>query len=199
MNQKEILQAAQDAQPELVKKAADHLEKLEKLDPVIAQEVASDFNDITAYASKRVAPKVEKVAAKQGAGMSGFGLALGGSLLAGLGTAVATDLYDAARRGLTKGVNFRRIMEANPDLKSYDSKRLRESFNTLHRYGSDLTADPLMGGSLLKALAGLEGNEHTLIRDVIKTRKEFLEAKAKRFSPGHVSILNDDKPSAKAD
>jgi hypothetical protein len=189
MNQKEILQAAQVSCPEVMAKTAQALALLEKVDPSFVPEVLSDFNTITKFTSEKVA----SVGAGQAAGLKGFGLAVGGALAAGLATAVSADLYDAARRGLTKGTNFKRIMAANPDLKNYDKARVRASFETLHRYGPEFTADPLMGGSLLKAVAGLEGNEHTLIKDVIKARKEFYDAKKNRFSAGHATILSEPK------
>jgi hypothetical protein len=188
MNRKEILQAAQAACPEMMAKTAHALALLEKLDPSFVPEVLVDFDHITKFTHEKLAS-----GPGQASGMKGLGLAVGGALAAGLATAVAGDLYEAARRGLTKGTNFKRIMAANPDLKNYDKARVRASFDTLHRYGPEFTADPLMGGSLLKAVAGLEGNEHTLIKDVIKARKEFYDAKKNRFSAGHATILSDPK------
>lgn len=187
MNRKDILQAAQASCPELMAKTAHALALLEKVDSSFVPEVLADFDTITKFTNEKLA----SVGPGQASGLRGFGLAVGGAIAAGLATAVAGDLYDAARKGLTKGTNFKRIMAANPDLKNYDKARVRQSFDTLHRYGPEFTADPLMGGSLLKAVAGLEGNEHTLIKDVIKARKEFYDAKKSRFSAGHASILSE--------
>jgi hypothetical protein len=185
MIQREFLEQVNGVAPELMQKTA---EALAEVDPAFLPEVRQDFQTICDVTLEKVAG-----GPSQGPGLGGFALAVGGTMAAGLATAIATDLYDAARRGLTKSRNFKRLMQANPDLKDYDQKRLKESFNTLHRYGPEFTADPLMGGSLLKALAGLPGNEHTLMKDVLKARKDYLDAKKEKFSPGHIQIIPKDK------
>ena len=175
MNQKELLESAQTHCPELMQKTATLLAATEKLDEDISKEVLQDFHTITNFTSEKLASTGDYV--------KGMTTAMIGTAAAGLATAVATDLYDAASRGFTKARNFKRIMEANPDLKNYDKTMVRRSFDALHTYGPEFTADPLMGGSYLKVLAGGGGNEHQILKDLVSNRKNYIEAKAKNFSP----------------
>ena len=186
MMNRELLEAVNSQRPDLMKKTAEALALIEKLDASFLPEVFEDFAVISNVTTEKLASAVPSLAARAGGAAKQVGIGVGVTLAAGLATSIATDLYDAAKRGLTRSSNFKRIMSANPDLKNYDQKRLRSSFDTLHRYGPEFTADPLMGGSLLKAMAGLDGHEYTVIKDVINSRKGFLDAKARQYQPTRV-------------
>jgi hypothetical protein len=187
MNTAEILYAAEQVRPDLLEKTATALALLERLSPHHEAQLREELAEITGYTHT-------KLAAAAGYGpMSRFGAALGGTLIAGLAGSMATDMYDAAKRGLTKGTNFRSIMRANPELKQFDKERLNRSFDALHHYAPEFTANPLLGGSLLKSVAEVEGNEHVIIRDLINARKNLQDAKHTQYSPGKVEI---DLPSA---
>jgi hypothetical protein len=98
---------------------------------------------------------------------------------------MATDLYDAAKRGLTKGKNYRAIMQSNPELKGLDKARLTNTYNTIHMYAPEFTADPIMGGSLLKSVydAG-PGMDHVMVRELIGSRKNLQDTKHNQFRMG---------------
>lgn len=181
MTTEDILLAAGEACPDLMEKVAEAIVHLEETDKQAATELLGEIDAIVNYASVKTAsaaPSTLLQSAKSGA------LVVGGMLGAGLAAAVATDLYDAAKRGLTKSTNFKRVMEANPDLrKSVDKDRLRQSFDAVHRYAPEMTADPLVGGAILKSVAELPGNEFTSIKAVIDARKSLQEAKHKGYSP----------------
>lgn len=182
MNQTELLRAAEEADPILMRKVASTLAVLETEFPLFAKQLAEEINQISEYTT-------EKLAAVQGYGpIARWGAATGGAILSGLAMSVAGDMFDSAKRGLTKGRNLKRIMATNPELKKFDKQRLQQSYDALHLYAPEFTADPMIGGTLLKAVAELPGNEHTVIKDLINARKSLQEAKDKQYKPGHFGI-----------
>lgn len=212
MTTEDILLAAGEASPDLMEKVAQTIVELEESDKDAAADLLKEIDAIASYAVEKTAgvadiAKAIGGVAKAAPGVIGRGAMAGGSAFArnagkgavivggmigaGLAAAVATDLYDAAKRGATKSVNLKRIMEANPDLKkSVDKERLRQSFDAVHRYAPEMTADPLVGGAILKSVAELPGNEFTSIKAIIDARKSLQEAKHKSFSP--VAVKPDD-------
>ena len=176
MTREEILRGAGTAAPELMQKTASILAQLEMTAPAVAEEVSGEISATVDYVA-------EKLAASQGYGpVARWGAATGSVIAAGLLGTVANDLYDVAKRGLTKSRNFKAIMQANPDLKAFpDKARLERSFTALHRFAPELTSDPLVGGSLLKSVAEVPGNEAVAIKDIINSRKNLLDAKDKAF------------------
>jgi hypothetical protein len=195
MNSTDFLKLASLVKPELIEKTAKALAALELVSPEHANELKAEMDAIIA----RPLQLMEKNAGAASAIASAYGkvpqgvktvAVLGvGSALAGLGSSIATDLYDAARRKFTSGRNFKRIMDANPELsKGFDKKQLKATFDTLHRYAPDFTADALMGGSLLSAMAQVPGNEKNFIVELINSRKNLADAKSKQYSPAHFPL-----------
>lgn len=194
MTTEDILLAAGEASPDLMEKVAEAIVHLEASDKDGATELLKEIDDIANYAVVKTAGAAD-IAKAVGRGALSAGKAfgsnagkgaviVGGMIGAGLAAAVATDLYDAAKRGITKSTNFKRVMEGNPDLqRSVDKERLRQSFDAIHRYAPEMTADPLVGGAILKSVAELPGNEFTSIKAIIDARKSLQEAKHKGFSP----------------
>jgi len=175
MNANELLAAAFEADPAAVEKTANALFVLERWESDFADELKNDISHITNHTMEKMA----------GADWGKFGLGVAGAALSGLGASVAGDLYDAAKRGLTKGKNFRAIMLNNPELqRSVDKKTLLNSFNTLHRYAPEFTADPMLGGQILKSMSEIPENQVTVIKDLLNARKTLREAKGKQFSFG---------------
>lgn len=183
MTAAELLTAAEQARPELMKKVAVAIELLEEISPLHARDLKSDIAEITGYTTTKLA------AVQQGYGaMSRWGAALGTSLVAGLAGSAAVDLYDAAKRGLNKGSNFRRIMTANPELKHYEKERLHNAYDAIHHYAPEFTSDPMLGGTLLKSVVEVPGNEYTIIKDLLNARKNLQDAKHTQYRPGTVAI-----------
>lgn len=168
MTLEEAIKLADDAAPELVMKTAGAVAALETIAPGFVPDVLAEFEEVATYVS-------EKTAANWG----GLGTSIGGAVLGGLGVSIAGDLYDVAKRGLSAGKNFRRIMEANPSLKhDVDPARLKPAFDAIHRYAPEMTADPMVGGSLLRAITELPpGSEHSLISNIITARKNLGDAR----------------------
>lgn len=191
MNLKDVLTLAHKARPDLIEKTAAIMSEL---DAESEAGVIGEFHVIADVLNEKTAATAD---------FKGLGLAIAGSAAAGLGGALASDLYDAARRGLTKDRNFKRIMEMNPGLKNQvdDPKRLRTAFDTLHRYAPDFTSDPSLGGSVLKSMVNLpEGSEANFISSLISSRSTLVNTRRSQFrSDGAGNALVGDDPDNKHD
>jgi hypothetical protein len=180
MMNRDILESAERAQPELMKKTAMAVGLIEKMAPEFLEDVLQEFEAISEVTLEKVASMPDSI--RKGA--IGVAAIVGTGVAASLGSAIATDLFDAAKRGLTKGRNFRRIMEQNPNLRNeiHDKSRLKPAYDAIHRYAPDFTADPLIGGSLLKSLANQpSGNEYQLITNLLGSRKNLADVKNNQF------------------
>lgn len=187
-NQQELIEQAAAVRPEVMEKVAAILFVLEQHDSATAAEVADEIGKITTYT-------VEKLASVPGfsAGQR-FGMGLGAAVIAGVAGTLSADLYDAAKRGLSKTRNFRAIMGANPEFKGLDRSRLQSTYNSIHRFAPEFTADPIMGGSLLKSVydAG-PGMDHVMVRELINNRKNLQDVKHTQFRMGPVPQLDLDR------
>lgn len=177
MNTDTIFEAAFDAEPRLMEKTAGAVKAIERLAPEFRAEVLNDFVEITNTTKEKFAGSMANAAV--------------GTLIGAIGAAVASDLYDAAKRGLSKATNYRRIMESNPDLRSADKSKLRSAYDMLHRFGPEFTADPSMGGSLLKQIVELPDIQHKTIMDIISARKNLAEARSKIFNAPLAGVGKD--------
>jgi len=176
MTPNELLAAAAKANPEFIEKTANAMMVLEQWEPAFAKELADDIKTITSVTLEKTASFTD-FAIK---GVVGGAAALGG----GVAGAMAGDLYDAAKRGLTKGGNLKRILANNPDLKKGDRKTLLNSFNTLHRYAPEFTADPMLGGQLLSRMIELPHDQANMVKDLLTSRKTLGDAKRNQFALG---------------
>lgn len=186
----QILKLATAADPETMAKTAEALELIERLAPEFVQDVFDDFETISSYTTEKVAAGA--VPSIMGAFKAGANTAIGAAAVVGtavgasLGSHIAADLFDAAKRGLTKSRNYKRIMDANPKLKEevIDKARLKPAFDALHRFAPDFMSDPLLGGSLLKSMANQpSGNEYQLMEKLIGSRKSLQEIKERQMRP----------------
>lgn len=181
MNAEQILRSANEAQPVIFAKTAEVMKSLEAEDAVIFKETVGEFGEIAGFAS---------VETEKTASLKEIGVAATGGVLAALGTAVAMDLYDAAKRGLTKATNYKRVMQANPDLRKMDKGQVRSAFDTLHRFGGpEFTSDPMVSGAIVKHLAELPDLSPEAAMKLIQGRKGVVETKNREFSPRFPSSL----------
>lgn len=173
MESSEILTAVGKHEPALMAKTAQMVALLGRIESDFVPDVLQDFNTIIGVVQEKTAAVNWKP----------YAMAAGGTVAGGLLSSIATDLYDAAKKGLTKGRNFARIMEANPQLKrEVDPKSLRMAYNSLHRFAPDFTSDPLIGGALLKQVAELPQMSHKTIVELIGARKDIQDAKGRHFA-----------------
>ncbi len=184
----EILKLAAEAEPETMMKAVQAIELTEKIAPEFVPDILADFATITDVTTEKIAsiPGIGALGPKAASTAIGIATVVGTGVAASLGSHIAADLFDAAKRGLSKGRNYKRIMDASPNLKNevIDKSRIRPAFESLHRFAPDFMSDPLMGASLLKALANQPGgNEYQLMEKLIGSRKNLLEIKEKQMRP----------------
>lgn len=174
MNVAEVMSAVYEVEPSKMEKVAKAILVVEHIDADLARELKDELSYIADYSvEKTSAVNVRDVATTVG---------IGAATMAGAGllAAVATDLYDAAKRGLTKGQNFKRIMDANPQFKSQKPQALA-AFNAVHRYAPELTADPLVGGSLMNAIIQMPDGAYNTIKDVAGIRKNLQDSKHRQI------------------
>ena len=185
-----LVEFAGEHRPDLMDKVAEAMDVIGKLCPEFMEDVVEDFQTIDATVLEKVA--TVPVPIVQGArDYKGWAIGLGLAGAAGLATGVATDLYDAAKRGLTSGRNLKRILKDNPNLQAVDKDTLKRSFNTLHRYSPEFTSDPNLGGQLLSAMVAEPLNNATLVKDLINSRKNLQDIKARQFSPVHIQPMQE--------
>lgn len=198
MNTEEVFKLANAAAPELMERTAATISELVEEAPEMVEPLYDDFRTIVA----RTSEGVEKTAgfadhlkstgsAIYNAGKSVLtadatkrvGIAAG----AALGVAVATDLYDAAKRGLTRGNSYKRMIETNPDLRKHDQKQVRDAFDSLHRFAPDMAADPMFAGSMVESLVQIPQGAAKTLTDAIQARKNLSDVKR-----GHLGLTPKD-------
>jgi hypothetical protein len=127
---------------------------------------------------------------RAGAGAAGKGaLAMGGAVgaaaVGGIAMALAGDMYEAAKRGVTKGRNYKAMMEANPQLNRMSAKEVQKAFSVLHRFNPEFSGDPTVAGSWVKSRVELGGPEiyadTTQLKSLIDSRKNISDTK--KLSP----------------
>jgi hypothetical protein len=189
MTSQELLKIAHAVEPQKMDSVAAMLFLTEKLDPEFGKEASEGIQFIL----ERASSGLEKTANEEGMSKaekflrSPGGVAamvVGGPMVGSLGTALATDMYEWARQKLTASGNFKRILKENPHLEeSFTKGELRKSFDTLHRFGPEFTADPYLGGQLLFSATKSPENKTTIIREMLGNRKNLVEIKQRQFAP----------------
>lgn len=129
---------------------------------------------------------------KAGAGVAGkgalaLGAGIGTAVAGGIAVALAGDMYDALKRGITKGRNYKAMLAANPDIQKLPAKEVQKAFSVLHHFNPDFASDPIVAGSWVKNQAGLGaagagdyGNLVTL-KNLVDARKNLTDTK--KLSP----------------
>jgi len=123
-----------------------------------------------------------------GAGLKGWGdagnvakgtaAAFGVMTAGGIALALAGDLYESAKRGLTRGRDFKNMLEANPDLKaSSKAAKVKANFSTLHRFNPEFAKDPNVAGSYVRNSIDMPGGELASLKDLVKARSDSAKSK----------------------
>lgn len=182
MNTQELLEAAATHCPEMVEKTASAMFLLDKLSPEHVQDVLTDFDTISGVFTKKAGESFGSLVSSHGKTLAAGAVA---GVALGAINAVAGDMYDAARRGLSSGRNFNRILKQNPELlEKYDKKELKKVFDTVHRFGPEFTADPFLMERVLEAGMQSPDNIFGAVQNIIGARKNLVDAKRRQFTPG---------------
>ena len=145
-------------------------------------EILQEMNSIVKTAHIRQAELEKTAAIKQmrnwqdiAKGTAGaFGVMTAG----GIALALAGDLYEAAKRGLTKGRDFRNMLEENPDLKAPSkAAKVKATFSTLHRLNPEFAGDPRVAGSYVRQSIEIPGSELQTAKDLVKARTDMQRAR----------------------
>ena len=183
MTTQELLKMAADANPELVEKIASTLQELEAIAPEFMEDFTEDADAIVGRVNEKTKEAAGFFSAEnmKTLGRGVLSTAVTTAVL-GVGMAVGTDLYNAARRGLTSGRNWKRMIHANPDLKDIDLATARRSFKTVQKYAPDIASDPMTAGSLVYRMShAVVGDHDKLLRDTIALQSEHNKAKYTPF------------------
>lgn len=135
-------------------------EKLAFVDEVLSQNF--EFKDELIVEQQELLERVDEAIEKQASMSAGFkqGLGLAGAGIAGMvGTALVNDMYSAAKSALTKGRNFERMVQAEPELKQYPADKVKAYFNTLHEKGGpEMSGDPVLAAAFVKQQLDFHGS-----------------------------------------
>jgi len=113
---------------------------------------------------------------------------IGSTVAAGVALSLAGDLYEAARRGLTKSRHWSNMLDQNPGLaeQSKTDPMVKTVFNTLHRFNPEFSGDPHVAASFVKAQ--LEYPDDVGIpQQIVKSRSEIRNSGALR-APGGIQL-----------
>ncbi len=113
-------------------------------------------------------------------GLAGVGAAVGAAAVGGIAMALAGDMYEAAKRGLTKTRNYKAMMAANPNLRELPAKDVQKAFSVLHRFNPEFSNEPTVAGAWVKrqAMFGEDGFANVQeLKGLIDTRKGVADAK----------------------
>ena len=108
-----------------------------------------------------------------------------GNAAAGIGAAVATgiafslagDMFDAAKRGITKSRNYRSMLKENPDLKELPAEHVQKAFSALHRFNPEFAGDPTVAGSFVRRQAQLGEFDAQQLTNLVGARKNLTDIK----------------------
>lgn len=104
----------------------------------------------------------------------GTAAAMGIMTAGGIAMALAGDLYESAKRGLTRGRDYKNMLEANPDLtKPSNTAKVKASFSTLHRFNPDFAKDPNVAGQYVRNSIEIPGSELASAKDLVKARADM--------------------------
>jgi hypothetical protein len=119
--------------------------------------------------------------------MAGPAAGIGGVVAAGVAASLAGDMYDALKRGITKGRDYRSMMAENPDLSDLDAKHVQKAFSVLHKFNPDFAGDPTVAGNFVRQQATLENQafDTRQLSEIIGSRAHLTNLK-KLPIPGRV-------------
>jgi hypothetical protein len=122
-------------------------------DSPFQEEIFEEMNGLVKSASpmQKVGGFLDQLGQGAARTMGGVGAAAA----AGIAYSLAGDLYEAARRGLTKTRHYKAMLKENPDLADIPAKDVQKTFSVLHRFNPDFASDPYVAGQFVRQQARL--------------------------------------------
>lgn len=153
----ELEELARQTSPALMKKTAAlvAVSELPGFDPFFRDRLKEDISETFGTTSNEFNEVMHSKGITKHAdiGNAVYGTAV--ATLAAVGAAAANDVYNIAKRGLTRGTNFKRMMVQSPELAhQYDHKTIQQSFDAIHRFAPEITADPTLAAAAVGQMAG---------------------------------------------
>lgn len=103
---------------------------------------------------------------------------MAGAAAAGVALSLGGDMYEAVKRGLTKGRHYKNMLEANPELRAKGNLPfVKRHFNTLHKFNPEYASDPHVAGSYIKGNVDLESDDIGAIHSLVQARKHIMDAR----------------------
>jgi hypothetical protein len=149
----------------------DWLEKIAQVDPLALSRVklaysmlrTSPFREET---EEEIALLVKKAQAPSSA-MGPFFRGVGATVAQGALLNLAGEVYQKLRHGVTKGINYRRMVKeyrktppmGGLERPSLSEEELRKLYSTLHRFNPTAAADPYIASEMVKQLATNAGSQ----------------------------------------
>lgn len=102
-----------------------------------------------------------------------------GQALAVAGASVAGEaLYNFGRRAINAmqfSGNYRRMMDANPDLRRADAQQVMDRYRILSRFGPTIAEDPIVSGHWIKQTLEYPVVSPTVLREVVDVENRTRE------------------------
>lgn len=119
-------------------------------------------------------------ASQAGKAISMGAAGVGGAVAAGIAYSLAGDMYEAAKRGITKSRDYRNMLDNNPDLKQMPAKNVQKAFSVLHKLNPEFAAEPTIAGAWVKRQATYGEDsfgDANQLKQLIDSRKGLAETK----------------------
>lgn len=109
---------------------------------------------------------------------------VGAAAAAGVAMSIGGDMYEAVKRGLTKGRHYKAMLEENPDLRDKAGiPFVKRHFNTLHKFNPEYASDPNVAGSYVRQNMQLQSDDISAIHALVKARRDIQGARELRAMP----------------
>ena len=151
------------------------------------EEVISELDNLikTAINWGSVGNNLKAGAGTAGKGALTLGAGIGTAVAGGIAVALAGDMYDALKRGITKGRNYKSMLEANPQLQKMPAKEVQKAFSVLHHFNPDFASDPTVAGAWVKSRVSLGSDDFyadaQMLKNLVDARKNITDTK--KLSP----------------
>jgi hypothetical protein len=100
-----------------------------------------------------------------------------------LGSALGGTVINSIRSAMTKGKNYKGMLDVNPDLGKKDSKQVQLAFNTLSRFNPHYASDPSVAGAYVRQQLDMERVDLNSINSLVAANKSISGGQRPTFDP----------------
>jgi hypothetical protein len=162
------------------------MQKVAEVDPGTHQFLVTSAPAVQSSPFKdEIVDELDGIMKKAGM-MGGAATQLGVNIGSGIAMALAGDMYNAMKRGITKSTYYRNMLDANPDLKQMDAKDVQNAFSTLHQFNPEFASNPHVAGSYVRKNAQFPEFDATQLNNLVSSHKNISDTK--KLPSGGVDI-----------